>query len=318
MLALFVCGFLLGTTAIARAPYTSIVVFGDSLCDTGRLLELTGGTFPAPPNYAWGRQSNGPVWHEYLAAWLGMSDAVHNYAVVGAMTAPAPGYPTGNVWSDTFPGLEGTDVTSQVQDYLLDVGGVADPGALYILEGGANDFPRVADPGIIVPHIAQLFAMLQASGARHIMVVNLPDLGKTPRLILAEEMGVYPPGTAAYVSAVCALLNNALAAALESIAAPGVTIIHADAYAFMNNVVATPDDYGMINVQYPYLLFGAGTDPATWLFWDDIHPTTRGHEIFADEVLVTLLGAYSPRNVKAGPAPVQSLRGLTTGIPNLK
>ncbi len=117
MLALLVCGFLLGTTALARAPYSSIVVFGDSLSDTGRMVALTNGAFPAPPDYAWGRQSNGPVWHEYLAVSLGLSDAVINYAVIGAMTAPAPGYPTGNVWSDTFPGLEGTDVTSQVLDY---------------------------------------------------------------------------------------------------------------------------------------------------------------------------------------------------------
>ena len=318
MLALLVCGFLLGTTAIARAPFSSIVVFGDSLCDTGRMVALTGGAFPAPPNYAWGRQSNGPVWHEYLSSWLGMSDAVLNYAVVGAMTAPAPGYPTGNVWSDTFPGLEGTDLTSQVLDYLSDVGGVADPEALYILEGGSNDFPRVANPAIIVPHLAQLFGMLQASGARHIMVMNLPDPGKTARVILGEEMGVLPPGSGAYFSAVAALINDALSATLDSMTAPGVTIIHADAYTFLNNVAAMPADYGMINVQYPYLLFGAGTDPAEWLFWDDLHPTTRGHQIFADEVLVTLLRSYSPRNAKAGPAPVQSLRGLTIRIPNGK
>ncbi len=166
--------------------------------------------------------------------------------------------------------------------------------------------------------MAQLFGTLQSSGARHIMVVNLPDLGKTPRLILAEELGVYPPGTAAYVSAACALLNDALAATLDSMTAPGVTVIHADAFTFLNNVAAAPGDYGMVNVQYPYLLFGVGTDPAAWLFWDDLHPTTRGHEIFADEVLVTMLRTYSPRNAKAGPAPVQSLRGLTISIPKGK
>jgi phospholipase/lecithinase/hemolysin len=282
------------------------------------MVALTNGAFPAPPTYAWGRQSNGPVWHEYLAASLGLSDAVLNYAVIGAMTAPAPGYPTGNVWSDTFPGLEGTDVTSQVLEYLSDVGGVADPEALYVLQGGSNDFPRVANPGIVVPHLAQLFGILQASGARHIMVMNLPDPGKTARVILAEEMGAIPPGTGAYFSSVAALINSALVATLDSMAATGVTIIHADAYMFLNNVATAPDDYGMINVRYPYLLFGAGTDPAAWLFWDDLHPTTRGHEIFADEVLVTMLRAYSPRNAKAGPAPVQSLRGLVIGIPNGK
>ena len=314
-LALVFCGFLLGASAFARTPYSSIVIFGDSLSDTGRMVALTGGAFPAPPTYDYGRQSNGPVWNEYLADWLGMSGTVQNYAVVGAMTAPAPGFPTGNVWSDTFPGLEGTDLTSQVYDYLTDAGGAADPQALYIVQGGANDFPRVADPGVIVQNVATLVGLLQWSGARHIMVVNLPDLGKTPRVILGEETGVLPPGTGAFVSTVCALLNNAMKGALDGLAAPGVTIIHADAFAFVDRVAANPADYGMINARYPFLLFGAGTDPASWLFWDDLHPTTRGHEIFADDVLRSMLASYSPRNAKAGPAPVQSLRGLTVGIP---
>lgn len=318
LLSFLVCSVLLGTTAVARAPYTSIVVFGDSLCDTGRMATLTGGAFPAPPTYAFGRSSNGPVWNEYLADWLGMSDMVQNYAVIGAMTAPAPGFPTGNVWSDTFSGLEGTDVTSQVYDYLAGTGGMADPEALYIVQGGANDFPRVADPAVIVQNLAQLVGILQWSGARNIMVVNLPDLGKTPRVILGEETGVLDPGTGAYVSASCALLNSYLSGAIDALAAPGVTIIHADAYAFVDRVAATPADYGMVNVQYPYLLFGVGTDPSQWLFWDDLHPTTRGHEIFADDVLRTMLAAYSPRNAKAGPAPVQSLRGLTIGRPSNK
>jgi len=317
-LALVVCGFLLGGSAVARTPFSSIVIFGDSLSDTGRMAALTEGAFPAPPLYAYGRQTNGPVWNEYLADWLGMTGKVQNYAVVGAMTAPAPGFPTGNVWSDTYPGLEGTDLTSQVSAYLTSVGGAADPEALYIVQGGANDFPRVADPSVIVSNLATLVGMLQATGASHIMVVNLPDIGKTPRVILGEETGVLAPGTGAFVSASCAILNNYLKGVLDALAAKGVTIIHADAFAFVDRVAAAPVDYGMINVRYPYLLFGAGTDPAKWLFWDDLHPTTRGHEVFADEVLRTMLAAYSPRKAPVASAPVQSLRGLTIGRPLTK
>ena len=120
-----------------------------------------------PPTYALGRQSNGLLWVEYLAGRLGMADRLLNYAVVGALTKPAPGFPTGNVWSDTYAGLQGTDVASQVLDYLGDCQGRADPAALFILEGGANDFPRVANPAVIVGNLRSSTARCsRASAAR--------------------------------------------------------------------------------------------------------------------------------------------------------
>src|SRR4051812_28226716 len=121
--------------------FSKIVVFGDSINDTGNLTRLTNGAFPNAPTFTYGRQTNGPVWVEYLAEDLGLANKLLNYAVVGAMTKPAPGFPTGNVWSDTYTGLEGTDVASQVSEFAADVRGHADPCALYVLEGGSNDFP---------------------------------------------------------------------------------------------------------------------------------------------------------------------------------
>src|SRR4029453_12923135 len=59
------------TTAWADStPFSRIIVFGDSLSDTGNFYHLTGGFPPAP--YANGRFSNGPLWIEYLADDLGM------------------------------------------------------------------------------------------------------------------------------------------------------------------------------------------------------------------------------------------------------
>ena len=87
------------TVSSAATAFSKIVVFGDSLNDRGNMAAFTGGAFPNAPVYVYGRQSNGPLWVEYLASRLGMANNLDNYAVVGAMTAPAPGYPTGNVWS---------------------------------------------------------------------------------------------------------------------------------------------------------------------------------------------------------------------------
>ncbi|CAN5911210.1 hypothetical protein BH23PLA1_BH23PLA1_18560 [soil metagenome] len=81
----------LATAALLIAAVTSpvrseLVVFGDSLSDTGNLFFATcgsdnpagpfgpNGPFPTPP-YFQGRHSNGPVFVEYLAEALGASAA---------------------------------------------------------------------------------------------------------------------------------------------------------------------------------------------------------------------------------------------------
>ncbi len=276
--------------------FSKLVVFGDSLNDTGNLTRLTGGVFPNAPTYTYGRQTNGPVWVEYLAHDLGLANKILNYAVVGAMTKPAPGFPTGNVWSDTYSGLEGTDVASQVKEYGIDSHERADPCALFILEGGANDFPRVQDPSVIVANLIDSLIALEKMGARHILVVNLPDIGKTPRVILAERLGYVPPGSGAFYSGACAQLNQALAGAVAQVTPQSVTITFADTYGFMNKVEANPAAYNIFEAQMPWLMFGAGTDPVEWFFWDDLHPTTRGYEIFADQVVDELIRVYRTRH----------------------
>lgn len=68
------------TSALAL-PYSNLVVFGDSLADSGNNYLATGGAQTAVPlsgptvpiyPYASGRYSNGPVWTEYFASSLGL------------------------------------------------------------------------------------------------------------------------------------------------------------------------------------------------------------------------------------------------------
>lgn len=294
----------------AKSAFSKLVVFGDSLNDRGNMVQLTGGIFPAPPNYAYGRQSNGPVWVEYLAQRLELTDHIENYAVVGALLKPRPGF-GGNAWSDTFPGLDGTDVTSQIIDFLSDSNWQADPDALYVLEGGANDFIRLDDKAVIVADTLQAFVMLEMYGAKHIVLVNMPDWGKTPRVIMGYRLGLLPPGvTPAIVSAGCAAFNQAVLANLPGCTFPGVKLTIADMFQFLGTASAPFNACGFTHTQEPYLLMGAGTNPNEWLFWDDIHPTTRGHECFANSVIQSLVRIYSPGNGRIGNGEVESLKGL--------
>lgn len=95
------------TSALAL-PYSNLVVFGDSLADSGNNYLATGGAKTAVPlsgptvpiyPYASGRDSNGPVWTEYFANSLGLGLAPsllggNNYAFGGARVAGASPVPT--------------------------------------------------------------------------------------------------------------------------------------------------------------------------------------------------------------------------------
>jgi phospholipase/lecithinase/hemolysin len=311
-LALVVCFLFVAALqpATAKSAFSKLVVFGDSLNDSGNMVQFTGGVFPAPPNYAYGRQSNGPVWVEYFAQRLELTDRVENYAVVGALLKPRPGYGS-NAWSDTFSGLDGTDVTSQIIDFLSESNWQADPRALYVLEGGANDFFRLDDKAVIVADTLQALVMLEMYGAKHIVLVNMPDWGRTPRVIMSYKLGLLPPGvTPAMVSAGCAAFNQAVLAYLPGCTFPGVKITTADMYQFLGVASASVNPYGFTHTEDACLLFGGPTNPDEWLFWDDIHPTTRGHEYFSNFVIESLVRTYSPGKGHLGNGEVESLNGL--------
>ena len=234
------------------------------------------------------------------------------------MTGPSALVPTGNVWSDTFTGLEGTSLSGQLARYLADTRGRVDPDALYIVEGGANDLisplsallmnpPATVDEFMqavqalampTVVNVATITGTLKALGAQHIAVVNVPDFGKAPRIV------GYGPVASATVSMVVELVNEAVAAQLDAIdAAGGSKVARIDAFGFIDGVVAAPAKYCFTNVtgQFMTLNLAAGTVTyasakhhavAQWFFWDDLHPTTRGHEFFAESALKTLRAAF--------------------------
>src|SRR5579859_2382002 len=146
-------------TAVSSAhagPINQIVVFGDSLSDTGNTFAASG-IPPAP--YFQGRYSNGPIWIERLASLLGVA-------------APAPSLKGGTDFAfggaETGSGLSPKGVPNmltQVAEFL----GASKPksGQLFVLWGGANNFfDGQTNPKVPAMDIGSAITSLAAAGAK--------------------------------------------------------------------------------------------------------------------------------------------------------
>jgi len=263
---------ILPTGAFATA-YSGIVAFGDSLSDNGATTD----------GHGYGRATNpgGSVWVEYLAADLNLSNNLDDYAYCGATSnGGAPNL----LW--------------QVQDYLGDHGGQIASDALVTLWIGGNDFLNMTNPSqapmiiqnALINTLAALTSLEQA-GAKNILVLNLPDLGATPRMNGDWDPD---PNNANDGTKLSSLYNYDLSLALSGFQGSNsdVNLMSLDVFGIMRLVLADPGAYGFDNVTG--MLSTAGTTDLTYLFWDSIHPTTQGHEMIADFAYRTVAPVPEP------------------------
>jgi outer membrane lipase/esterase len=268
-LGLLVLSILSSALPAAAGHFTRLVVLGDSLSDTGAVFAVTLGAVPASPPYYAGRFSNGPVWPEYLSTAL--SIPVENFAYGGAQTSRA----------NLFDGLFGIDFPglSDEIDVVTAQSAVLDPDAIYVVWAGANDFRaafskgQAPDIAAMVTNILNAVGALYLAGARHVVVVNLPDLGLTPE------------GRASGSGPVITLLSETFNEHLEvALAADAPASIRLDVFGLMHETINDPAEYGFTNVTTPCLTAaGVCAEPAGYLFWDHVHPTTQGHALLAEK-----------------------------------
>lgn len=298
-------------------PFSNMYVFGDSLSDNGNLYTwtdnpnpVTGDTpIPISPPYSPGRFQNGPSYAELLWDQLGLGGDLTpsllggtNYSVGGArsryhnfdLVAGLP--PTGPALFEAF-GLLG-----QLGQYHSVQGTTADPNALYVVWGGANDLQDVlalAGSGNVpgaqsrlieaVGDVATVVGTLAADGALQLLVPNLPDFGIVPAVRAA---GPQAQASATFFSQA---FNDALDLALAGLVAdPDLRIIRFDVFDLVQQLTVDPDAFGLTNTTDPCLLnfyVVAPLDPnqpvsvcgapESYLFWDIVHPSYRTHEILA-------------------------------------
>lgn len=300
----------------ASSPYSTMVVFGDSLADAGQFPDEDG-----PPG-ATLRFTNrvGPTYREGSGEVIGPNSSTLlgrllniNAAELNASTSPvnaALGIPDGNNWA---VGGDRTDqiydaITSESQVVTPDTSGSgdvlrtrpgylptnnfrADPNALYYLTGGGNDFlqGRVLSGGDAedaADQLADSVQVLQQAGARYIAVWMLPDIGQTPALSgtplesitsrLSEEFNEQLIDRLEGINAQIIPLNIPLLIS-ETLADPARF-----GFAANEDLVGTCFSGDNCDENATYGLNSATPDPTRLFFNDRVHPTAGGQRLLAD------------------------------------
>jgi len=270
--------FLSLPTFAHAGPFSSVVVYGDSLSDNGNLFAAVGQ--PGFPYYQ-GRRSDGPVAVEQFAAalgtplvdfaWIGATTGIGNYADGGTTTT------SGLI---SLPGMQAQLAATQalLSPYLA--------SGLFVVWGGANDFlapsPLDLTPLDVINRAISndlgIVASLGLLGAQNILVPGMPDLGLTPYF---QSLG---PVAAAQASALTDVFNAAIQSNLPS------GVLFYDTAALERSAVASPGAYGFTNVTDP--CFNGATvcaNPAQYLFVDEFHPTSAAHRFLADGFLTAVV-----------------------------
>jgi len=295
-----------GTASPPGGIQLQVVSFGDSLSDVGTYAPIAsvvgGGRFTTNP---------GQVWSQDVAQYYGDTltaaytiDVAHNlkaqgglgYAEGGATVAtPANLY---NFLTDVIGDIE-MPVNQQVSNYLA-AHGSFNANQLVLVWAGSNDVLRAgplpaaaATVQTAASALAQVVGQIVQNGAAHVVVVNVPNVGLSPK-------GIGQPDGGANLTQLSQLFNDSLNAALQTDGLQG-KVIQIDSYAWVNQTVAnfkangfsvsntsvacdpskTPDQTALLCSPATYV---APDADQTYMFADDLHPTTHLHALFAQYV----------------------------------
>jgi phospholipase/lecithinase/hemolysin len=286
--------------AVTAASYDQMIVFGDSLSDNGNLSAAVGSGLLVAMNYDPFRITDGPatfpstattgVAVERLNALLGLPALVPalvggtNYAWAFAKT----GFETFDLLSSTTPGT-GLQVASYLATHP-----VASPNSLYVLWAGSNDLlagttpaaVALAEKATMANLTLQLGALLNA-GVRNIAWFNLPDLSLTPA---GAAAGILT--SALHDASVQFRTDWGMTLQQYQFLFPTAQLTGVDVFGAFNDITGNPSAFGFSNVNLPAQ--GQAVNPDDFLFWDSLHPTTRGHEVLAGVALRALQPALQP------------------------
>ena len=300
--------------SLAASTFTSLVVFGDSLSDTGNLYNETFGIGPGPlQNYATGILTDGPttspstqisgLWDQQLAQTLGLATPVAstsgglNYAYAGAQTGS--GFATLVLQGIPLPV---PNLNTQIASFLAASNSVAPASYLYAIWGGSNDLldnagayatsPTAVNlntldntPATLIANEVSNIQALYAAGARNFLFFDVPDLGAAPAVAGS-------PAEVATLKQLSALTEADFYAGIAQLRStePGIDIIPVDVFAASLALEANYTAYGFMNITTPAQGL-TGVNPDQYFYWDTEHPTTKGDQFIANVASQAILAS---------------------------
>lgn len=293
-------------SAPAGGVHLQVVAFGDSLSDAGTYAPIAsvvgGGRFTTNPGQVWA-QDVAQYYGDTLtpAYTIDIGHELHaqggfDYAQGGSTVAtPANQY---QFLTDVIGNIQ-MPVTQQLSNYL-GTHGSFNANQLVLVWAGSNDVLRAGSPPsanttvqAAATTLAQLVAQIVQNGATHVVVVNLPNIGISPQ-------GLKTPDGGANYTQLSQLFNATLNAALQTNGVQGKVVV-VDSYTWTTQTIAnyqangfvvsntgqacdpskTPRDTALLCSPATYT---ASNADQTYMFADELHPTTRMHALFAQHV----------------------------------
>lgn len=262
-------------STLQASSLKQVVFFGDSLTDNGNLYNGLFKIMPKSPPYYQGRFANGPAWSDYLGKFY--SDKYHasylNYAVGGATT----------ILRSPFDGFLPYDLREETDKYITDYLFTDKSHSLFIIWMGANDYlngqsdvnKSTTD---VVNETVSVIQNLMFFGANQFVVLNLPDLAKTPY----AKTVTYGDN----LHELTVVHNKKLADAVAQLhkSHPDKKFTYIDSYTIFEDIIENPEKY---NEKYQIQI--SNMQDACWL---------GGYTLQHDELQTAISNANHGENSK--------------------
>lgn len=262
-----------------------LIVFGDSLSDTGRLQRRTMGLY-APSDVYWhGRLTNGPNWSDYVCGALSCRN--QNYAVAGAATRLSK-IPLRWIVRP---------LDAQVEEFLHDDDRASADKSIAVIWIGPNNYLKQSDmrTDAVREDIKTSAIELFRGSTQKLLIGSMPQLAG----ILQSPEDPDPVSAEAY-RRVTMIHNNNIRAIVAELQGefPGKSIALYDAYEINNDTIERPREFGFTSLteacyhgNYRGQFHGERkfcSDYFGFKFWDYTHPNSRMHCFYAARFLLSM------------------------------
>lgn len=269
----------------ATKVFEDLIIFGDSLSDTGRLHRRTLGLYIPPDIYWQGRVTNGPNWTDY--ACKALSCRTHNYAIAGAATR----------LDEFFLRWVLRPLDAQVQEFLSENNNTVSEKTVAVIWIGANNYLKKLDmrPDEVRADVKAAATELLNGPVQKLLIGSMPELAA----VLPSPTSPDPVSNESYRQ-ITLVHNRNMRAVIDELQRefPTRSIALYDAYEIDQAALDRPQDFGFTSVKdacykgdYRGEYHGTPgfcADYLGWKFWDYTHSNSRMHCYYAARFLLSL------------------------------